>query len=566
MRSKNYKEEKKMFFDKEKIFGQVAELKAFLGQKQANVFSLSEAELFEMCDGAFEQGKDGQFHCTTKVRARSVPQTVYFGDSENVRGLSFDEMVRAGQDKVVAQAPALLKTVLRYVSLSPMWHYKAAIGEHPRLRAGANIFVSGADLHSIRLLYMAYYMLPVPQVNEHFQRDFTLVYLPEFQDPAVMVFPDHNLTVVLGSGYFGELKKGLLRMLWYEASFRGIVGLHASTKVVTTREDKRIAVVTLGLSGTGKTSTVMNQQVADGFQAICQDDFVGLDAQSLGVWGTELGFFYKTEGITAASQPEIFRALSDPRTFWENVFVDSLGNPDFCDYSLTKNGRAVTPRAALPREVVSHTIDIPHLEEMDRVVFLMCSRHNTYPVIQKMSSAQFAAAFALGHTTGTSAGGASEAGKEQFVEGTNPFIVRKTGVDSNLLLKGLKAIEEAGVPVDCLILNTGYTGEVKNESGRVIKEAADINIAMCSAVLSAAWQGKLEWVKDESGGIMLPAPNSGLGLPAAVLDPKIAFTGHKDFYKAELERLNTQKREKLEGMAELESEILNAGLAMLEGE
>lgn len=551
-----------MLFDKEKVLAQADGVLGLLASvpKLNNVQTVNGSSITEICKRAFNQGVSGQFHCTTPARARSVPQTVFISSSEHVRGLSEDPEVAKQQEGVLSDAQNLLQDTIQYLSQASIWYYKAAVGEHLRLRSGINIYLGAANRHDIRLLRMAHVMFPVPQTNERFLREFSLVYLPEFEKPAILVFPDKRLTIMLGSGYFGELKKGVFRMLWYEASFRNILGLHASLKVVTTKDYQRIAVVVLGLSGTGKSSTVMSQQVADGFQAIYQDDFIGLDAEKFAIWGTELGLFLKTDGIIPEEQPAIYQALMDPRTFWENVFVDSQGIPDFCNYILTQNGRGVTPRTALPRDVVSQSIDVPDLREMNKVVFVLCSRHNLNPILQRLNSEQFAAAFALGHTTGTSAGGSAEAGKEKFVEGTNPFIVRKPGTDSSLLLQGLRILEKAGIKVECFVLNTGYTGEVARGDG-IFQEAVDITIPMCSQVLSAAFQGQLQYSPNQITNTEIPVGPIE-GLPNRVLNPILAFAGYEDSFHQQLNELNEKKVEVLNSMEALDPEILRAGLEM----
>lgn len=545
-----------MPFDKEAVLRQAAEIFGILKPSRPNITSLNGQQIHALCSQTFSTGSNGQFYGTSPVRNRSVPETVLISDSNQVRGLSPDPAVRAGQEKILDSAQKFLELVAAYISAAPLWYYRAGIAEHRRLRAGVNLYVGANNKPDIRLLYMAWAMLPVPQFNESFHREFSLLYLPEFEKPAILVFPDLRLTIVLGSGYFGELKKGILRMLWYEASFRNILGLHASTKLVTTKKDKELAVVTLGLSGTGKTTTVMTCQT--GYQKFCQDDFVGLDLENLGIWGTELGLFIKTEGVTPETHPEIYHALMDKETFWENIYVDHTGKPDFSNTTLTPNARAVARRIALPREVLNHSIDV-HLQDVDGVVFLMCCRHITYPILQALTPIQFAAAFALGHTTGTSAGGAAEAGIQKFIEGTDPFIVRQPGVNSNLLLAALQKIQAEKIPLQCLILNTGSTGEVIVDN-KVHEEAEKINIADCSRVLAAVWEKEVEffpshWLKTE---LPLAIP----GVKERLLCPEVCFAGHDSYYMKLLRELNSERQARLRAMTALNPEILTAGLKM----
>src|SRR6266704_3085160 len=72
------------------------------------------------------------------------------------------------------------------------------------------------------------------------------------------------------SDYFGESKKGGLRM-WNKLVYdRGGLPLHAGCKVIPTDEGEMICL-TVGLSGTGKTTTTFTKQ--NGSLPV-QDDFV----------------------------------------------------------------------------------------------------------------------------------------------------------------------------------------------------------------------------------------------------------------------------------------------------
>jgi len=530
-----------------------------LKNKTKTLKEISEKEVIKLCKQAFNQGFAGQFFCTTNARARSVPHTVFLSMQDGIKELSPEPDIRDGQIETLKRGKELFEEVIFFVKRGPLFYQKRAIGIHPRIRSALHLFVGATDKQSIRLLRMADILFPSPKKKEKFKREFYLLYLPEFEKPAIFVFPEKHLTVVLGSGYFGELKKGALRMLWYEAFSRNILGLHASLKVIETRKKEKIAVVILGLSGTGKTSTVMANQVRGGKQKIYQDDFIGLDIENLWILGTETGLYLKTEGVTKKDQPAIWQALMDRNAFWENVFVDKKGYPDFCRYTFTLNGRCVAPREALPKDIVSPSIDL-NLRKVKKLVFVLCSRHNLNPILQRLTPLQFAVAFALGHTTGTSAGGVAEAGKEKFVEGTNPFILRKEGSHSNLFLEGLKRLEKEGIKVECLLLNTGWIGKIWKEE-RIIQQGIDITLTMSSRILEAAFLDKISWKKHEILKTEIPK-NPPKTVPKEVCDPILAFKKDINFFKRELQLLNEKKLEVLNSMEVLSDEIKKEGERM----
>src|SRR5438445_658423 len=79
-------------------------------------------------------------------------------------------------------------------------------------------------------------------------------------------------TYVLTSDYFGESKKGGLRM-WNKIVYdKGGLPMHAGAKVVQTSQGPKTIVI-IGLSGTGKTTSTFRRQ-ADSKPV--QDDFIAL--------------------------------------------------------------------------------------------------------------------------------------------------------------------------------------------------------------------------------------------------------------------------------------------------
>ena len=155
-------------------------------------------------------------------------------------------------------------------------------------------------------------------------------------DRLIAVDLDHYVTRVLNSDYFGESKKGGLRM-WNDIVYdKGGLALHAGLKVIPTADGDKVFMI-IGLSGTGKTTTTFTTQ--NGSKPI-QDDFVGLMPG-----GTP------TAPRTAASrrrsrldpdfEPSIHGAVVKPNAYLENVYQDEDGTVDFFNEHYTKNGRAV---------------------------------------------------------------------------------------------------------------------------------------------------------------------------------------------------------------------------------
>ena len=122
------------------------------------------------------------------------------------------------------------------------------------------------------------------------------------------------MTRVLNSDYFGESKKGGLRM-WNKLVYdRGGIPLHAGCKIIPTERGKRVGLI-VGLSGTGKTTTTFTRQ--NGSLPV-QDDFVAWMPNGR-VYATENGCFAKTFGLNPEDEPTIYGAVTQPDSYLENV-------------------------------------------------------------------------------------------------------------------------------------------------------------------------------------------------------------------------------------------------------
>ena len=71
--------------------------------------------------------------------------------------------------------------------------------------------------------------------------EFTMIDIPEEHQlrMQILTLPEHDINIALGSDYTGECKKGFLRQAMFRADQRGMLGLHAGTKVVRARDRAR---------------------------------------------------------------------------------------------------------------------------------------------------------------------------------------------------------------------------------------------------------------------------------------------------------------------------------------
>jgi len=355
-------------------------------------------------------------------------------------------------------------------------------------------------------------------------------------DRCIAVDLENGVTRVLNSDYFGESKKGGLRM-WNKIVYdKGGLPMHAGCKVVPTNEGQKTIVI-IGLSGTGKTTTTFRRQ---GDSKAVQDDFIALMPGGR-VHGTENGCFAKTFGLSPEHEPEIYRAVTSPIAYLENVHLNEDGTADFFNESFTQNGRAVFPLKALGRFE-----DANKIGPVDAIIILNRAQ-TVVPALAKLSQQQAAAYFMLGETQGTSAGGKDEAGKSLRVPGTNPFFPLPHDLQANRFLELLGAH-----PIDVYLMNTGYIADDGGPGGK------KITVAHSSACVQAIANGGLDWVDDPDFGYQIPVRVPGIQPEDEdLLHPKerYAALGRLDEYQTCVERLKSERRAFLDGFPALDDYI-----------
>ncbi|GAG08094.1 unnamed protein product, partial [marine sediment metagenome] len=231
-------------------------------------------------------------------------------------------------------------------------------------------------------------------------------------------FPEQNVTIGLGSDYLGEAKKGMLRMAMHQAKGKGILGIHAGTKIVRAFSHSKEAlecygVVIFGNSGTGKTTNIGHTHYLnkEGEQAlVVQDDFAGLRLKDGRILGTEQAMFLKTD--LDEGDVLLRPATESPEFVSQNVYIDHRGEIQYLEEDLCANGRGILPLRALPKERRYESIDVPPLEELDGLFILINTRANTVvPILQELTPEQCVAYFMLGESIETAAGDPTKAGQ-----------------------------------------------------------------------------------------------------------------------------------------------------------
>src|SRR6188472_1644289 len=469
----------------------------------------------------------GNVNVQTTVLSRSAGSTFVVERESSVK-----TMTRAQHDEVAAMQDA-------YLADHDIVVIDGYIGNHPELRTAARLVMEKRYANVAGMQQKLYF-----ERTDGREPEVQVIYTPGLAAPGypddrvIAVDLDRYVTRVLNSDYFGESKKGGLRM-WNDIVYRkGGLALHAGLKVIPTADGDKVFMI-IGLSGTGKTTTTFTTQ--NGSRPI-QDDFVGLMPGGH-AFGTENGCFAKTFGLDPSFEPSIHGAVVKPSAYLENVYQDEDGRVDFFNEHYTKNGRAVFEMGdLLAFEDARNVGPVDYLLILNR-------NENIIPAVAKLSQEQGAAYFMLGETTGTSAGGAAEEGKFLRVPGTNPFFPLPHGLQGNRLLELL-----ATHPIQTYLLNTGRVGGPEGDD-----RSKKVKIPHTSACVKGIAEQTIVFDEDPDFGYQVASSVPGLD-DIEKLQPRRLYEaqGRGDDYRGIVERLKSERVTHLQQFTQLSEDIIKA--------
>jgi len=374
-----------------------------------------------------------------------------------------------------------------------------AAGADPAYRLGVRLVTTGAWY----ALFASNMFLPAEAAAEP---GWTVLHAPEVTaDPVVhgthggtfIAFDfARRLVLIGGTGYAGEIKKSIFAAMNFRLPEVDVLPMHCSANVGPAGD----VALFFGLSGTGKTTLS-----ADPARRLVGDDEHGWGPT--GVFNFEGGCYAKVIRLSAAQEPQIYRATQRFGTILENVALDPLTRePDFADDRHTENTRASYPLSHLEDVVASGRTGHPSV-----VVFLTADAFGVLPPIARLTPAQAMYHFLSGYTAkvaGTERGVSEPKATFSTCFGA-PFLPRRPETYARML--GLRL---AAHPTRVWLVNTGWTGGAYGEGER-------IPLAFTRAMVDAALDGRLEGVPatpDPTFG--LDVPDHVPGVPDALLDPR----------------------------------------------
>ena len=427
-----------------------------------------------------------------------------------------------------------------YIAGRPMLVVDGYIGNEPANRSRVRLYIEEANANIAGMQQQLYF--PPDLSADEWEPELVMIYTPNLPVPGyaddrlIAVDLESGISRVMNSDYFGESKKGGLRM-WNAGVYRaGGLAMHAGCKVIPTDAGEKTMLI-IGLSGTGKTTTTFTRQ--NGSLPV-QDDFVAWMPNGR-VFATENGCFAKTFGLNPEDEPTIHGAVTQPESYLENVSQHG-DEVDFYDTNYTSNGRAT-----FPFSVIEHA----SADEIDEAHFLLIlnKNENIVPAVAKLEGPQAAAFFMLGETTGTSAGGADEAGKFLRVPGTNPFFPLPHDLQGNRFLELL-----AEHPLEVYLMNTGLVGGPETD-----ERSLKVRIKHSSAIVKGIAEGTIEWERDPDFGYLVASAVPGIE-EIEVIQPRRLYEqqGRSEEYRALVERFKAERAEFLRGFPSLSDEIVAA--------
>ena len=392
----------------------------------------------------------------------------------------------------------------------------------------------------------AYNMFLRPSENEleNFTADWHIIQAPTFKaDPAVDGTRQHNFAIVSftkktiiigGTGYTGEMKKGIFTILNYILPHeKNVLSMHCSANMGKSGD----TAIFFGLSGTGKTTLS-----ADPNRSLIGDDEHGWTGET--VFNFEGGCYAKTIDLSEEKEPEIFHAIK-PGALVENItFIEGTNKIDFASKAITEN-----TRVSYPLSFISNALNPAIGKTPKNIFFLTADAYGILPPISKLSPGQAMYQFISGYTAkvaGTEAGVTEPKSTFSACFGA-PFLPLHPGKYAEMLGKKMKAHN-----VSVWMINTGWSGGPYGIGKRM-------KLSYTRAMITAALEGKLDNVSFEAHPVFgMLMPLSCAEVPAEILNPRNTWSD-KENYDVKAKELAKQFIKNFEKYASgVSEEILSA--------
>ncbi|MFA9190430.1 phosphoenolpyruvate carboxykinase (ATP) [Flavobacterium sp. FZUC8N2.13] len=403
-----------------------------------------------------------------------------------------------------AKFDALYNKITAYLSNKELFVRDAYVCADPNYRLNvrvitetpwANLFCSNMFLR--------------PEIKEltSFVADWTVLCAPSFlANPETDGTRQGNFTalnfsrkiiMIGGTGYTGELKKGLFYVLnFILPSTQNILSMHASANV---GEDGTTAIF-FGLSGTGKTTLS-----ADPTRKLIGDDEHGWTADNT-IFNFEGGCYAKVVNLNEESEPDIYRAVRKGAMIENIVFKAGTNEVDYTDISISPN-----TRVSYPIDHINNIQPGSIGQNPKNIFFLTADSFGILPPIARLTPGQAAYHFISGYTAkvaGTEAGITEPQPNFSACFGA-PFMPLHPTRYAEMLSKKMKDTD-----IKVWLINTGWTGGPYGTGNRM-------KLKYSRAMITAALNGELDNVNYHNHAVFkIAVPESCPNVPSEILNPR----------------------------------------------
>lgn len=389
------------------------------------------------------------------------------------------------------------------------------------------------------------FLRPKEEELENFNPEWHVIAMPELKlDPKECGIRQHNAAIVsfkhkriliAGTGYTGEIKKGIFSILNYILPHeKDVLSMHCSANIGKNGD----TAIFFGLSGTGKTTLSTDPErklIGDDEHAWTNDN----------IFNFEGGCYAKTIHLSEEKEPEIFNALRLGALVENTRFFPGTNRINFEDASITEN-----TRVSYPLCFISNAQE-PSIGGLPKNIFLLtCDAYGVLPPIARLTAGQAMYQFISGYT-------AKVAGTETGVTEPKPTFSACFGAPFLPLHPG-KYAQMFGEKmlrhhVHVWMINTGWTGGPYGIGKRM-------KLNYTRAMITAALEGKLENVPYDKHPVFgMSFPKECPGVPAEILNPKNTWADPNAYDEKErfLAGLFIKNFEKYAGG--VDAEVLAAG-------
>ncbi len=350
------------------------------------------------------------------------------------------------------------------------------------------------------------FLRPTEEELENFEPDWQVLSVPTLKlDPAecgtrqhngAIVSFKHKMILIAGTGYTGEIKKGIFTILNYLLPHQEkVLSMHCSANM----GDDGDTAIFFGLSGTGKTTLS-----ADPNRKLIGDDEHGWTNDN--IFNFEGGCYAKTIGLTEEKEPEIYNAIRPGALVENTTFFPGTNKINFEDGSITEN-----TRVSYPLHYISNALE-PSIGGLPKnIFFLTCDAFGVLPPVSKLTPGQAMYQFISGYTAkvaGTELGVTEPKPTFSACFGA-PFLPLHPGQYAEMLGKKMQQHE-----VNVWMINTGWTGGPYGIGNRM-------KLKFTRAMITAALNGELNNAEFETHPVFgMAIPKECPGVPAELLNPR----------------------------------------------